>query len=244
MTRTDLTTFSPEDLQKEVERLGPWFSAFDFGPDVRPALIAPHCDHAFFIDRADRLFDGLARIVAPNECSLIDLGCADGFFTVEAARRGYREVVGFDGRAGHLARAKLAAQAFGVDDRIEFVEGNLYEIDSLVKRTFDVVLMQGLLYHLPDPVLGVRKARALTGKVIFVAAWTDMRPEPTFRLLQEDPTDERNALQEIVLIPSGAAILSLLSMVGFREVRNLVELPPREDGGDPYGSWREIVGVL
>lgn len=231
-------------LQRRINDAGPWFSAYDFPNGLTQSLVAPHCDHAYFKDRADRLFDGLERVVDPAKSSLLDLGCADGFFTVEAARRGYKEVVGFDGRPDHLRRIRIAAEVMGVEDRLSLLQGDLYDIDRLLDRQFDVVLMQGLLYHLPDPVLGTRKAKALTKKALFVASWTDMKPEPAFRLHREDPGDIRHAMQEIVLIPTGSAIFELLRMLGFQEVRNLVELPARADGGDPYGSWREILALV
>jgi SAM-dependent methyltransferase len=75
--------------------------------------------------------------------SVLDIGCADGFFCQLCVKSGARRVVGIDSALGRLLRARLAALEAGLD--IEF----RMEVfpDLAIREKFDYVLCLSVLHH-------------------------------------------------------------------------------------------------
>jgi SAM-dependent methyltransferase len=65
--------------------------------------------------------------VGPDDV-VYDLGCGDGRIVIEAAKRGAR-AVGIDLDPQRIREARANARAAGVEDRVEFREGDLFEAD-------------------------------------------------------------------------------------------------------------------
>jgi 2-polyprenyl-3-methyl-5-hydroxy-6-metoxy-1,4-benzoquinol methylase len=84
--------------------------------------------------------------------SAIDLACGDGLLT-EMLHERFRRLVGVEVAAGQLARAK---------ERLPGVEFHQALIEELaLEETFDTVLMLGVLHHVVDPQVALRKAATL-----------------------------------------------------------------------------------
>lgn len=82
-------------------------------------------------------------------CRVIDLGCAHGSFALEFARRG-AHVIGLEGRQEWLDIANCSKESLALDG-VEFVAGDVNEIDPEKLGSFDIVFCAGLLYHLDAP---------------------------------------------------------------------------------------------
>ncbi len=80
---------------------------------------------------------------------VLDLGCLEGLYSVELARRGAR-VVGIEGREANIAKARFAQEALGLEG-VEFVRDDVRNLSPEKYGSFDVVLCLGLLYHLDAP---------------------------------------------------------------------------------------------
>ncbi|MGB0115007.1 MAG: DUF1698 domain-containing protein [Ilumatobacteraceae bacterium] len=79
----------------------------------------------------------------------VDLGCLEGGFTLEFARRGAERAVGVEARQLSVDRCELARSFLGLDNA-EFVCADIK--DELVQRApFDVVFAAGILYHVGSP---------------------------------------------------------------------------------------------
>jgi len=81
-------------------------------------------------------------------CSVLELGCLEGGFTVELVRRGY-EVTAVDGRPENLERARWISSRLSLD--ASFHLADLEQVRLRGFGRFDVVFCCGLLYHLPRP---------------------------------------------------------------------------------------------
>ena len=81
--------------------------------------------------------------------SVLDLGCADGLFSVWAARRNARHVAGIERNRCNADRAQFAVQAAGLDN-VDIHWSNI--APDILDGSYDVVLALGLLYHLVDPL--------------------------------------------------------------------------------------------
>jgi SAM-dependent methyltransferase len=77
---------------------------------------------------------------------VLDLGCLEGLYSIELAKRG-AEVVGIEGREANIAKARYAREALGLDN-VEFAQDDVRNLTRETYGEFDVILCLGLLYHL------------------------------------------------------------------------------------------------
>jgi ubiquinone/menaquinone biosynthesis C-methylase UbiE len=120
-----------------------------------------------FLDRLMRTYlDNRSSETFFKNLRILDLACLEGLFAIEFARAG-AETVGLEIRDAHLAKAKFAKDAIGLE-KCTFVQGDVRAIPSELGN-FDVVICAGILYHLdfPDCVRFLRAiAERSTGLVI------------------------------------------------------------------------------
>ena len=149
------------ELRRQVHALGPWFHNLHLGP----VETAP--DH-FLGDYPAVKWNRFARALPPDltGCSVLDIGCNAGFYSIEMKRRGAARVVGIDTDERYLAQARLAARVCEVDIELERV--SVYDLPALETR-FDLVLFMGVFYHLRYPLLALDLVaqHALGGTLVF-----------------------------------------------------------------------------
>ena len=134
------------------------------------------------IDLAARVLDLAAP--APSD-TIVDVGCGNGAYLAELARRGFAgRVLGVDLSLGMLAAARerlngiaSAASASALDDSTEpgTLAAVLANADATALPLGDGVaglaLAPHMLYHVPDPAAAVRELRRVTrpgGRVVIV----------------------------------------------------------------------------
>ncbi|MFN7953654.1 MAG: methyltransferase domain-containing protein [bacterium] len=94
---------------------------------------------------------------------VLDLGCGEGVFAIEAALAG-ASVLGIDGRAERMDAGRAVAAELGLDG-VELVNADLRAFPFEERGPFDVVLALGVLYHLT-----ARELVEVVGRVAHVAA--------------------------------------------------------------------------
>lgn len=100
------------EREKTVQRiveLGPWFHQIELGSGIRTRDISPAPgpqpqDHS--IARWEAVQNWIPTDLAGKR--ILDIGCADGFFSVELARRGATEIVAVDPWRKALEREKVS----------------------------------------------------------------------------------------------------------------------------------------
>jgi SAM-dependent methyltransferase len=86
-----------------------------------------------------------------NAKRILELGSLEGAHTLRlAALPGVELVLGLEGRAESVKRARFVQRCVGVRN-VEFRHVNLEEFRPSTCGRFDVVFCVGLLYHLPEP---------------------------------------------------------------------------------------------
>ena len=78
----------------------------------------------------------LLRAIPNGAKRVIDVGCGDGILCAQLVQRGVKSVVGVDTDAGVLARARTRFSGLP----IEWVHGDILNLDSLAHRPYDAVL--------------------------------------------------------------------------------------------------------
>lgn len=121
---------------------------------------------------------GQLRKLATPDWTLLDVGCADGVYTIPWRQMGGGSALGLDIAPGFAARATQGAHRQGVDG-ISFVAGDIQDA-SLDLGRFDVVLMSEVLEHLNHPERAMRNVRRhlKDGGVLLITT-----PTPVFELM-------------------------------------------------------------
>jgi tRNA (mo5U34)-methyltransferase len=105
---------------------------------------------------------------------VLDIGCAEGFFSFEAEKRGAREVIGIDSFPDSVRRFNII-KAARQSNATAFLM-NVYDLEPRRLGTFDVVLFYGVFYHLKHPQYALERIRSVcTGELLFQ---THMYEEP------------------------------------------------------------------
>lgn len=202
-----------------------WFHQIDFGDGiVSPGLISNA-----ILRKLANLFFG-AGIAGKT---VLDIGCWDGFFSIEAARRGASRVMATDHFAwsnqcwGDRGAFDLARSALAPD--IEVLDIDLADLSVERIGTFDIVLFSGVFYHLRNPLLVLDQIAPLAKETFILETHMDAskekRPAMIFypgRELNGDPTNWWG--------PNRPCVEAMLKNAGFSAIqydRHPVSGPPR-----------------
>ena len=97
---------------------------------------------------------------------VLDIGCAEGFFSFEAEKRGAREVIGIDTFPDSVRRFNLV-RAARQSNATAFLM-SVYDLEPKRLGTFDLVLFYGVFYHLRHPQHALERIRSIcTGDLLF-----------------------------------------------------------------------------
>ncbi len=115
-----------------------------------------------------------------SEVSFLDLGCLEGLYAIEAGLRGCRRSVGIDIRMQHIAKAEFAKKVLGLTNT-QFLLEDVRNISPDRHGVFDVILCNGLLYHLdtPDVFTLLRVMRTMTGCALILDTHVALKPDRT-----------------------------------------------------------------
>ncbi|MEO1086309.1 MAG: class I SAM-dependent methyltransferase [Acidobacteriota bacterium] len=153
-------------LREQVAEEPIWFHRLA----LRPDLVTPGI--------SDPAVDKLPYFGLPEDLSgqrVLDIGCAEGFFSFEAERRGAAEVVAIEPYPDSGRRFQLVKIAEG--SKAILYRTNVYDLDPRAFGTFDLVLFFGVLYHLRNPMLALERIREVCTGTILVQSACEERPE-------------------------------------------------------------------
>ncbi len=173
----------------------------------------------------------------------VDLACHQGWFSVQLAQLGFRDVLAVDARSEHIADATLIRDALSLS-AIRLQQSDVHAIDAKATGQFDVCLCLGLIYHLENPVGALRVARALTRHMCVVETQvvpnlSGMVDYGSYKFVRQmhgsfgiiDETDDTHGPEAsttgICLVPSTEALIFIMRKIGFARVE---VLPVPADG--------------
>ena len=116
---------------------------------------------------------------------------------------------------------------------------NLYELPTRDLGTFDVVLFHGLLYHLPDPITGLKIAADHCAELIVVNTATKSgMPDGYLAVAEESTTALLSGTHGLNWLPTGPAVITrMLRWIGFVETRVLWW---HQETGDGWGRLEMV----
>lgn len=113
---------------------------------------------------------------------VLDVGCNAGFYSFELAKRG-ASVTGIDLDVHYLRQAQWAAQVYGLEEQVEFLQMQVYDILRL-PHSFDMIWFMGVFYHLRYPLLALDMiSEKLDGMLVFQ---TLMMPDREIKSIKDD----------------------------------------------------------
>jgi tRNA (mo5U34)-methyltransferase len=153
-------------LRAQVEREPYWFHKIQLRPDlVTPGWSDPQTDKLPYY--------GLPEDLTGSR--VLDIGCAEGFFSFEAERRGAREVVAIDSFPDSVRRFNLVRAALG--SSVTAYLCNVYDLKRATFGTFDYVFFFGVLYHLRHPLLALSTIRDVCVGTVLLQTAIHEEPE-------------------------------------------------------------------
>ncbi|MGB8646325.1 MAG: class I SAM-dependent methyltransferase [Anaerolineae bacterium] len=147
---------------------------------------------------------------------VLDIACNAGFWSIQARLAGAESVLGVEASAKNIEQANFILQLTGLD-RIRYQVLNAYEVSAEALGEFDITFFFGLLYHLDEPMLALRRLHEVTKTIAVVDTSMAQSPVPTLSLKSDD-VHQQNFSNDLKLVPSKSAVPILLRHAGFREV--------------------------
>lgn len=148
----------PENARESIAAYKNWYHRIEVAPGVRTPGI----------NDSERT---LAELTLPDDLSgksVLDIGTRDGFFAFACEQRG-AEVLAVDYMPADRTGFQIAASLLG--SRVRYRQENIYNLQVEAIGTFDIVLMLGLLYHLPDLIGALSKVRLLCRGGLYVETY-------------------------------------------------------------------------
>lgn len=151
---------------------------------------------------------------------VLDIGCAEGFFSFEAERRGAREVVAIDSFPDSIRRFGICRAALG--SKAAPYLCNVYDLNPRAFGTFDLVLFYGVFYHLRHPALALERILSVCTGTLLLQTYAREQPglghvplgEFHPRGLMSGPNQDQWD-PTVFWLFNGAGCLGLLEAAGF-----------------------------
>jgi tRNA (mo5U34)-methyltransferase len=228
------------EIKTKIDELGPWFYRFEFAPGIATAPKVPEAVEQIFETRLDMITPVIKNHFGPRlrEIECLDIGCHEGFYSLAMARLGMKRVIGIDARLENLERARFVAEAMALS-----VEYRLSRVEDLPAKPYPLTLFLGVLYHVENPMLCLRKVADATGELCLIetqviddiegtAEWGSREWTRPYQgvLALIDESGEFNAgnretgVTPIATCPSPKALHFMLRQAGFR--RTEIIAPP------------------
>ncbi|HET8810832.1 MAG TPA: hypothetical protein VFM65_11285 [Flavobacteriaceae bacterium] len=159
--------------------------------------------------------------------SMADLAGSCGYYSFLAAPFGFDKITVLEGRKEYEEQFSILREKTAVNS----IDWNQKDVTQGIE-TYDVVLCQGLLYHLYDH-LGFLSMLFNKTKHILILE-TELSGHKGFLNYSkyEDVADNRQGLAGIAMYPSYLTVISLLKTVGFKKITRVA---PPTDVADLHG---------
>jgi tRNA (mo5U34)-methyltransferase len=181
---------TPDEIQSGLAKLGWWYHNIDLGHGI---WTNPSDPRAYDPQIRWRLIEPYVLATLDGK-TVLDLGCACGYFSVMMKKRGARRVLGIDLVEGSINQAKFLADVYNVD--VDFRVEDVYHFCLTNEEVFDYVLFLGLFYHLRHPLLVLDHVAAITRERLYFQSIVRGASHLEALEVKDDyPHDEQNVFE-------------------------------------------------
>ena len=152
----------------------------------RKSRFANTLDQVFRKDMYERYTFTIEHCEPVRDRKFLDVGCGNGMYSLELARRGAAQVIGIDIAEVMIDLCRKSSQEKGFDDTCTFIQTDL--LDYKPDTRFDVSFGIGLFDYISDPLPVLKRMREVsTDKAImaFPRLWTWRAPVRKVRLARK-----------------------------------------------------------
>lgn len=246
-----------EILKKNIEKFGKWMYKYELVDGISTPLISEEFQKVHNT-RKKMIFSKLDNTIKEwNNLRCLDIACNEGFYSFELAKRGVKEVIGFDARKINIDKANFINEFWKFDNASFFV-GDIEKINNVELGQFDLVFVLGLLYHVENPMLILRKIKSLTNGFCvfdtqinrfdsdvtmgFGCTGFDKQSKDLIAIIKE-PDFEENITASITglsFVPNKSGLFTMLKEVGFTKIE---QIEPFTDSYEQYTTHDRIIVI-
>lgn len=174
----------------------------------RKSRFANTLDQVFRKDMYERYTFTIEHCEPVKDRKFLDVGCGNGMYSLELARRGAAKVIGIDIAEVMIDLCRKSSHEKGFDDTCTFIQTDL--LDYKPETKFDVSFGIGLFDYISDPLPVLKRMREVSSDkaiMAFPRLWTWRAPVRKVRLARKGCD---------VFFYSKARIEQLLREAGFK----------------------------
>ena len=237
-----------ESVPEQTNGAFTWYHSFRFGDVYAPGTITS-LQYQMWI----------SSIIPENleDKTVLDIGTADGYYSFLCESRGAKKVVAID----WLELPGFSAAHKILNSNVEFrklvVDESTFGIPSLsylasqigtiyeIKEKFDIVLLFGVLYHLPNPVKVLKTLADITHKMLLISGHIIDSKEPAMYYYPEGsltPGDTTNWW-----VPTPSCLTDIGKRVGFNKSKMVdtydFDAHKTPKGIEWYNTLSGIIGI-
>ena len=164
------------------------------------------------INKWERLKPIFEEIKVENK-TFLDVGCSDGYYSIELAKLGAKHVLGSDLDELRIKRANFAKEMLDIDN-VDFERLDLYKIPK--NKFYDVTIGLGLLHRIPDMLTCLEKMSEISNTIV-VEFKTYKSADDTF--LDHGGKSKSNSLNGLYKTPTISYVCNRLRALGHKNIK-------------------------
>jgi len=220
-----------DELRQQRDALAPWGFWYKLAPNINTKKLGITSRNRM-ICRSHLITSTVEKLLGKKikKTTVLDMGCYNGFFSMDIASRGVKQVTGVDLREDNLEQGKFLKKHYGIDN-VAYEQGDIaYWKPS---STFSVVLNLGLLYHVIDPVTLVRNTYDWCEDFAVIDTVCHNEPISAFiAAFNKDTAGRGEGTHTVELHPTYRALIDTMHDAGFVDLIELIA-DPGKDGRIP-----------
>ena len=162
-----MSAYSRSDIENSVSELGaeqPWNHAIELphGVWTTEKKQSSHGKNLVKWERIKPLIDEIGL----EGKRVLDIGCNEGYFSIQMHKAGAKSGLGFDISDLRLKKAHFVAEVLNIGD-IEYKQIDIYDGSLLKEDRFDFALCMGFLHRIPNVYGAIDVISDVTDMVLF-----------------------------------------------------------------------------
>lgn len=216
-----------DKLRQLRDDMAPWGFWYQLAPGINTKKIGITSRNRA-ICRSHLITSTVATLLGKKlaDTTALDMGCHNGFFSMDLASRGVKHVQGVELRQENLQQGEFLKQHYGIHN-VDYEQGDIARWRPTT--TFSVVLNLGLLYHVIDPVTLVRNTYDWCDDFAVIDTVCHHEPISAFiAAFNKDLSKRGEGTHTVELHPTYRALIDTMHDAGFVDLIELIADPGKD----------------
>lgn len=215
--------YSKAEIESKISELGHWEYYFPFAYGLSTKINASFNENTinFHRYRSQLITDTIVDLLGddlPN-CSVLDMACHCGVFSMDLASKGVKTVRGIEYREKNLNQGLFLKNYYGVEN-VLFEQGDVYELDN---SEYDVIMCLGILYHVIRPVDLIEYCYKHCNKFAVIETVCHKEPISAYKVVGDKNVEVAiEGTRKIELQPTYRAVIETMQQVGFVKIIEVI----------------------